>query len=348
MKQNSSAAGGAPGVTIVIPHWKGVDILRHTLTYVYKNTAYENYSVLVVNNGCPDRSIDEVLPGFPEAGVIDAGENRGFAAGCNLGIEASESPYVVLLNNDTEVAPQWLSELVSAMEQDKAIAAAQPRLLWFFNRNRFDYSGAAGGRLDVLGYPFAYGRVFDSIEQDSGQYMEPRDIFWASGAAVIMRRSALRRAGLLDEAFFAHMEEIDLQWRFHLLGYRVVYCPGAVVFHQSGATLNQESIHKMVLNHRNNIIMLLKNYSTVSLIMLLPARLFLEGLTIAASLAALQPRRALAVVRSMRDIAARLPGIVRQRKSVQGMRTKDDRDIFCAMYRGSIVLDYFIRRRRNV
>ncbi|RKY75731.1 hypothetical protein DRQ07_11420 [candidate division KSB1 bacterium] len=339
-------AGYVPRVTVVIPHWKGEDILRHTLKFLFR-TDYNNFSVIVVNNDSPDGSIDKVMPDFPQAKIVNAPKNLGFAAGCNLGIKHADSEYIVLLNNDTEVDSNWLLNLVSVISSDTSVAAVQVKLLNYFKREFFDYSGAAGGLIDIFGYPFAMGRVFDYMEQDEGQYDSVKDVFWASGAAVILRKSALDKTGLLDEMFFAHMEEIDLEWRFQLNGYKVMTCPDALVYHRSGATLQKENLMKMRLNHRNNIIMLLKNYGTLTLLWVLPLRIMFEIITVVFGIITLQPGRSAAVILSFIDVIINLPLILRKRRIVQNKRIISDSEIMKKMFRGSIVFEYFIKRKKT-
>ncbi len=181
--------------------------------------------------------------------------------GCNEGIRQSDSEYVLLLNDDTVMEGQALGELVRALDGDPQVALAQPKLLNINDRELFDYSGACGGLIDILGYPFAFGRVFMAMEKDKGQFNAPSQIFWACGTAALFRRRALDEVGLLDEDYFAHMEEVDLAWRLHLAGYNGVRVPQAVVYHYSGKTLPNTERWKMYLNHRNSLACLVKNYS---------------------------------------------------------------------------------------
>jgi len=338
--------GQSPEVAVVIPHWKGEDILRHTLESL-RHTEYSNFKIIVVNNNSPDGSVDAVRRDFPEIEVIDSEFNLGFAGGCNLGIKKAGAEYVALLNNDTEVTPMWLTYLVDVLEKDSKVAAVQPKMLWFYNRGTFDYSGGAGGEIDIFGYPFTLGRVFEFVEQDKGQYDKPREIFWASGAAVIIRSSVLDYTGLLDETFFAHMEEIDLQWRFHLAGYKVVNCTRAVVYHRAGATLAHQNVRKMVLNHRNNLVMLLKNYQTETLLWLMPVRVFLEIWTIAFGVISLDFKRSLAAFYGLCSVVRFIPHIIRERKKVSAIRSVSDKVIRDKMFRGSIALEYFIKGKRT-
>jgi GT2 family glycosyltransferase len=205
-----------------------------------------------------------------------------------------------------------------------------------------------GGLLDRFGYPFAIGRIFDFLEEDQGQYNGHFNIFWASGTAMLLRMAALRQTGLLDEDFFAHMEEIDLSWRLHLVGYEVVSVSESTVYHYSGYSLGHEAHRKMYLNHRNNWIMLLKNYAWRTLLWVAPIRLFLEGVTLVVSLIKLDFKRAWAVIRALGFVALHFGGILKKHRAVQRLRKVSDLQIFEIMYRGSIVWQYFVLGRKRV
>jgi len=331
-------------VTIVIPHHGGRDVLGRCLASI-RRTLHRPFNVLVVDNASADGSAGMLRTGFPEVRVLTNRTNRGYAGGCNDGIRAAHTPWVLLLNNDTEVDPAWLGPLLAAGEADDSIAAVQPKILSLQNRGFFDYSGAAGGEMDVFGYPFARGRIFDHLERDEGQYDAPADIFWASGAAVLLRKSAAEAAGLLDEDFFAHMEEIDLDWRLHRAGFRVVSRPDSVVYHLGGGTLRHGSLRKMTLNHRNSLIMLLKNASFTALSFIFPARLFLELATVAAAMAAGSPKRAAASVLGMLGVIPRLPVVLRGRAGMRAIGVAPESHVLHRLYRGSIAYQHFIRRR---
>jgi GT2 family glycosyltransferase len=333
-------------VTVVIPHRDGTDILRHALIHLQK-TRYPNFEIVVSSGGSTDGSLDRVRAEFPDVRVIASSANWGFAAACNAGIRGSTGPYVALLNNDTETDPGWLSRLVETAETDPGIAAVGAKVLQFTRRDRFDYAGAAGGELDLFGYPYAWGRVFDTLETDTGQYDSTRDVFWASGAALLLRRSALDRIGLLDETFFAHMEEIDLQWRLLRAGYRVVCQPSAVVYHRGGGTLDSAALRKMVLNHRNSLAMLMKNHSCETLAWVLPFRLCLEALTIGASIARGEIRRAAAVVLGLSGAVRRLPSILLGRRKAQAGAVLSESRFLHRMHRGSAALAYYTFHKRT-
>jgi len=335
-----------PLVTVIIPHFHGEAILRRCLAAL-QDTRHADYGVLLVDNGSQDGSVEAIRAGFPGVRILRSEINLGFAGGCNLGIRRSRSPLVFLLNDDAVVTPGWLGPLVSAMASDPKIAAVQPKLLSLQEPRRFDYAGGAGGEIDLFGYPFTRGRLFDHCETDRGQYDRPGSVFWASGAATLLRRSILDCVGLFDASFFAHMEEIDLNWRMQKAGFRIVSEPQSVVYHQAGGTLHQDSFRKMTLNHRNSLIMLLKNYDLQTLAWVLPLRLALEAMTFLGGLLALKPRRSAAVAAGIWGVIRNGSVIRRGRRLNRKSFIVPDRILMRRMYRGSAALAYFLSRVRT-
>lgn len=330
-----------PRLSIVIPHLQGAGILRDCLNSIFQST-FRSFEVIVVDNASTDGSRKMVTREFPQVKLHALSSNRGYAGGCNAGIQQSDSEFVLLLNDDTVLEPQTLGELVAAMDGDPATAFAQPKLLNIRDRRRFDYSGACGGLMDFLGYPFAFGRLFMSLEEDQGQYDSPSQIFWACGTAAIFRRSSLNEVGLLDEDFFAHMEEIDLAWRLILAGYHGVRVPAAVVYHYSGGTLPNTERRKMLLNHRNSIACLVKNYSLTHLVWILPLRIVFEWGTIIVSFLRGDFRRGPAALTVQFMLPWLLYRCFSKRRQVQKIRRVSDREIRRKMYRGSIVIQHFL------
>ncbi|ASQ90034.1 glycosyl hydrolase [Prosthecochloris sp. GSB1] len=333
-------------VEVVIPHYRGFSMLERCLRSL-SATRYPSMRICVVDNASGEEEIGSLAARFDGLRVIAHTENKGFAGGCNSGLFSSTAKYLVFMNDDVTVEPSWLRKLVDAAEEDPSIAALQPKVLSAPARrngeSRFDYAGAAGGRIDRLGYPFCYGRTFRETERDEGQYDRPRDIFWASGAAMFVRRDAAVASGGFDEEFFMHMEEIDLCWRLLLRGLRVVSAPGSVVYHEGGASLAAGSPEKRYLNHRNNIAMLLRNMSLSHLFWAFPLRLMLE-LTAAAGYFFRGDdglRAAGAVLRALRDNAAQVSAIGAKRREVQLSRRVRERTLF----RGAPFSVFFVRRR---
>ena len=268
----------SPKVTIVILNWNGQKYLRQFLPSVL-STQYSNYEVIIADNGSTDDSISFLQTNYPSIRHIRFTENLGFAKGYNDALKQVESDYYVLLNSDVEVTASWLQPQVDLLESDKNIAATQPKILSYKNKKMFEYAGAAGGWLDKYGYPFAKGRVFDVCEEDNGQYDQSEPIFWASGAALLIRSKIFHEMKGFDEYFFAHQEEIDLCWRIQLAGYKIYSCPSSVVYHVGGGTLPRGNSLKTYLNFRNNRIMMSKNLPLSKKLWVMPARNFLDGLS---------------------------------------------------------------------
>lgn len=246
-------------VSVVILNWNGADMLRRFLPSVLACSQAEGVEVYVADNGSTDDSCEIIKWEFPDVRLIRLAENYGFAEGYNKALKQVEAEYVVLLNSDVEVTPDWLTPMVDYMDTHPDVAACQPKILSYHERNSFEYAGAAGGFIDCYGYPFCRGRIFESVEEDRGQYDKVVSVFWATGAALLIRLKVYQEVGGLDGRFFAHMEEIDLCWRLRSRGHNVVCLPSSSVYHVGGATLKKDNPHKTFLNFRNNLLMLYKN-----------------------------------------------------------------------------------------
>ncbi len=335
-----------PIVTVVIPHLEGEKMLRRCLAAVLQ-TRGPDFEILIVDDGSTDSSCEMIDKDYPDVRLVRNKTTLGFAAACNAGIRASQGRYVALLNDDAVVTPDWLAPLVRALESDGSVAAAQPKILSLQNPDRFDYSGGAGGEIDLFGYPFARGRLFETIEEDAGQYDIQRPCFWASGAAVLFKRSALDRVGLFEERFFAHMEEIDLCWRMHWAGYQVLAVPDAVVRHQTAGTLATSSLQKMTLNHRNSLLMILRNHTLSALLFIFPLRLVFEAATLAWALVKGQPERALAVIAGLAGVVRNWTCVTTGRKTVRAISQVSESMLLHYMYRGSAAVAYYARGVRR-
>ena len=244
-------------VAIVILNWNGARMLRQYLPTVL-NYSHDEAVVYVADNASTDDSLDLLRREFPECRLILLEKNWGFADGYNKALAQIEADYFLLLNSDIEVTHHWLTPLIEFMDVHPEVAACQPKLLSIYNKDMFEYAGASGGYLDRYGYPFCRGRVFDTIEEDDGQYDYATEILWATGAALMIRSKDYWEAGGLDGRFFAHNEEIDLCWRLCIRG-RKLYClPESYVYHVGGGTLPKSNPMKTFLNFRNNLTMLYK------------------------------------------------------------------------------------------
>lgn len=262
-------------VAVVILNWNGAEMLKQFLPSVISFSTIEGVEIVVADNHSSDQSLQVLQSEFPQVRVICLEENYGFAEGYNRTLAQIQAEYVVLLNSDVEVTPDWLQPLVSFMDSHPEVAACQPKLLSYRNKNLFEYAGAAGGYLDRFGYPYCRGRIMGTVEEDRGQYNSICSILWASGAALFVRLKDYIEAGGLDAAFFAHMEEIDLCWRLRTRGRDIVCIPQSVVYHVGAATL-KESPRKTFLNFRNNLLMLYKNLPQEELNTVLAVRMLLD------------------------------------------------------------------------
>ncbi len=247
-----------PKVAIVILNYNGKHWLQKFLPSVVATT-YTNADIIIADNASTDDSVAFLATQYPQLQIINIPTNQGFAKGYNTALQQVNADYYVLLNSDVEVTPNWVTPIIELMESNATIAVCQPKLLSYSQPHLFEHAGASGGYIDKFGYPFARGRVFETIEVDTGQFNNSIPIFWASGAAFFIKASIYKQLGGLDEYFFAHQEEIDMCWRVQLAGYKVMVCPQSIVYHVGGGTLQQGSPTKTFLNFRNNLIMLAKN-----------------------------------------------------------------------------------------
>ena len=244
-------------VAIVILNWNGAKMLAQYLPTVL-NYSRDEATVYVADNASTDDSLELLRQKFPECRLIVLDKNWGFAEGYNKALAQIEATYYLLLNSDVEVTHHWLTPLIEFMDVHPEVAACQPKLLSVADKDMFEYAGASGGYLDRYGYPFCRGRLFDTVEEDNGQYDYASEILWATGAALMIRAKDYWDAGGLDSRFFAHNEEIDLCWRLRIRG-RKIYClPESYVYHVGGGTLPKGNPMKTFLNFRNNLTMLYK------------------------------------------------------------------------------------------
>ncbi len=322
---------------VVILNWNGEEHLKKFLPAVLANTP-AGVGIVVADNGSQDGSLALLEGEFPQVEIIRLDDNYGYAEGYNRALAQIDADFYILMNSDVEPAPDWFPPLIAAMEAGTRLAAVAPKLLAYTDRDHFEYAGASGGFIDFLGYPFCRGRILRSIERDNGQYDTPREVFWASGACMMVRAEAFREMGGFDETFFAHMEEIDLCWRLHLHGWRVGVEPRSTVYHLGGGTLPNDNPRKLYLNYRNNLAMLYKNLPQGSREFILFIRMVLDGASAAVFLLQGRPKLFSVVFRAHMDFHARRPALAVLRKQIRATATTRARWI----YPGSILLRYFL------
>lgn len=264
-------------VAIVILNWNGRKFLEQFLPSVVQHSA-NGAQIIVADNASTDDSVSWLKENYPAIRIIQNAVNGGFAKGYNDALKSVDADYFVLLNSDVEVTANWLEPVIALMDSDPKIAACQPKIRAYHDREKFEYAGAAGGFIDKWGFPFCRGRIFDSYETDHGQYDDNCEVFWATGACLFMRANAWKEANGLDEDFFAHMEEIDLCWRLRNRGWKVMYCGQSTVFHVGGGTLSKQSPRKTFLNFRNNLELLLKNHAPGFIFIKIFLRMVIDGI----------------------------------------------------------------------
>lgn len=323
----------------MIVTWNGRPLLERFLPSVLA-TDYPQLEVVVADNASTDGTAEWLAAAHPAVRAVRHPENWLFARGNNEAVRQTSSELVCLMNNDVEVPPDWLHPLVDALAADAGVAAVQPKLLQHGDRTRFEYAGGAGGFIDSYGYPFTRGRLFSTMEVDAGQYDDARDVCWATGACMLIRRDAWDAAGGLDEAFGMHMEEIDLCWRLWRARWRVRAEPRSHVWHLGGASLPQGDPRKTRLNFRNSLLTLYKNTSPSEWPRLRRMRRLLDGAAAARMLAGGDRSGAAAVRAGWREFAELAPRYADARPA------GDDAGAM-PLYRGSVVADYYLRRRRR-
>ncbi|MEO8759865.1 MAG: glycosyltransferase family 2 protein, partial [Bacteroidia bacterium] len=264
-----------PKIAVVILNFNGKKLLQKFLPSVIDNSKLA--TIYVADNASTDDSISFLKTDFPQVKIIELIQNYGFAKGYNEALKRVDADYFILVNSDVEVTPNWIEPIINLMETDKAIAAAQPKIVSYNTKDEFEYAGACGGFIDKYGYPFCRGRIFDTIEKDTNQYNNPIEIFWATGACMFVRAQVFNELKGFDGFYFAHMEEIDLCWRIKNTGHKIMVVPGSVVYHVGGGTLNKLSPQKTFLNFRNSLLSLTKNNTSGNLFFKILVRLNLDG-----------------------------------------------------------------------
>ncbi len=325
-------------IAIVILNWNGRHLLEQFLPKVLEHSLTQA-SVYVADNASTDDSVAFLTESFPQVKIIQNATNGGYARGYNEALERLEEDLFVLMNSDIVTSVGWLDPILEAFENDPHLGAAQPKILDLKRPDHFEYAGAGGGFLDYFGYPFCRGRLFDTLEKDDGQYNDRLPIFWASGACLVVRRSAFYEAGALDEQFFAHQEEIDLCWRIQAAGYSILHLGDSAAFHLGGATLEQMNPQKTFLNFRNNLMLLLKNVPGRKVYSILFLRMCLDGIAAVKFLAEGKLKHSLAILRAHFGFYAKVPSLLRLRR-----RTKKTKTYSTTL---SIVWQYFVLKKKH-
>ena len=333
-----------PLVEVIILHHNNKTLIGDCLRSLIK-TKYSNLKITVIDNASSDDSVAFIREKFPLVNIIENKENFLFAAANNIALKKTKAKYAILLNNDTEQEPDWISELVKIAEKKENgdVAALQPKFLDLKNKKNFEYAGAAGGFIDIYGYPVCQGRIFDNIEEDKGQYDEIREIFWSCGAAMLIRMSVLKKIGYLDETIGAYAEELDLSWRMNLAGYRLLYVPKAVIYHLGSKSWGEKRLKftKIYLIHRNHWIILFKNYEVKTWFKILPMKALLEGIAFFGFLFK-EPKRSLAIAKVGWWILTHPAILLKLNKEVSKLKKVSDNETMDKMIRKSVAFDYHV------
>ncbi|MGV8814957.1 MAG: glycosyltransferase family 2 protein [Gelidibacter sp.] len=329
-------------IAIVILNWNGKDLLEKFLPSVILHS--EDAVIYVADNASTDNSVAFVRSTYPTVKIIENKENGGYAKGYNDALKYVDEDIYCLLNSDVEVTADWLSPIQSIFQTEAETAIVQPKILDYKNKAYFEYAGAAGGFIDKFGYPYCRGRIFDTIEKDTGQYNDTTEIFWASGACFFIRKSVFKTLGGFDASFFAHMEEIDLCWRAHNSGVIAKYVGASTVYHVGGATLKTTNPRKTYLNFRNSLFTLTKN-APKNLFILIFTRLFLDGLAALKFLSEFKLKHIMAILKAHYSFYASLPYLLRKRQLLKQHMHVDSLSKYYKTR--SIVWLYFVKNRKK-
>lgn len=323
---------------VVILNWNGQQWLERFLPQVIAHSA-NDARVIVADNGSTDGSMEWVRTHVPAAEVIELKGNYGFAGGYNRALAQVQAKYFVLLNSDVEVTSGWVRTLENHLEARPDMAACQPKMLSFHDRARFEHAGAAGGFIDRNGYPFCRGRIFDITEEDKGQYDDDLDVFWATGACLMIRSEAFRQAGGFDDKLFAHMEEIDLCWTLRRAGWRIGYTSNATVYHVGGGALGYGNPRKTFLNFRNSLAVLTRQLRSRWIGYRIFHRIIMDLFAAAKFTVEGHGKHAWQVFRAHMEFISWLPKLLRERRQLQALERNPD---LTGMYRRSIAYDRYI------
>ena len=329
---------------VVILNWNGRNLLEQFFPALLLHTPSDLAEIIVADNGSNDDSISFLETHYPQIRHISFDRNHGFSEGYNLALSQLEHEYVVLLNSDVEVTESWLETAIDYLDNNPDVSALQPKLLDYKNKTAFEYAGASGGFIDIYGYPFCRGRIFTTIEKDTGQYDNPAEVFWATGACLIIRLNDFHEAGGFDKNFFAHQEEIDLCWRLKARGKKIMCLPQSVVYHIGGATLKMEHPQKTFLNFRNNLLMVYKNLPDKYYRRTMIFRFFSDYLAALRFLLQAYPANAWSVIKARWNFH-------KQKKDYRNIRKinleKTIDELPSGILRHSILWKYYINNKKN-
>lgn len=306
--------------------------------------AYTGYEVIVVDNASTDDTLSYVQENFPSVKTLQIAINRGFANGYYEALKQIRAKYYVLLSADFEVTQGWFPPLINAMQRYTGLAACQPKVRYWREREYFEYAGAGGGFMDKWGYLFCRGRIFNDLEKDEGQYNDDIEVFWASGGCFMVKADLYHKMGGLDPDLYAHMEEVDLCWRLKNAGYKIGYIGQSTVYHVGGSVISYGSPQKLYYNFRNSLILLLKNEKATRLLWLFPLRLVLDGIAGLQMMAGGKFKEMATIVKAHFHFYGSLGKWLGRRKAAQKLVTHRDKS---GIYPRSIIWQYFALRKKQ-
>ncbi|MGY0408869.1 MAG: glycosyltransferase family 2 protein [Polaribacter sp.] len=325
-------------IAIVILNWNGQKLLEQFLPSVLKFSV-QIADIYLADNASTDTSISYVKTYFPSVKIIKNTINGGYAKGYNDALKYVNADIYCLLNSDIEITENWLPPILEVFKKEQNTAIIQPKILDFKDKTKFEYAGAGGGFVDLYGYPYCRGRVFNNLETDTGQFNDISEIFWASGACLFIRSSVYHQIGGLDEDYFAHQEEIDLCWRVQNLGYKIKYVGTSIVYHVGGATLRGTNPQKTYLNFRNSLLNVVKNVPKKWFLFVIFSRLILDGFAGVKFLIELKPKHTKAIIMAHFSFYKNFFKFLGKRRKLQ---KKQDYNLHT-----SIVWQYYVLRRKN-
>ncbi len=331
-------------VAIVILNWNGETFLEQFLPGLIDRSQLPGVEIIVADNRSSDGSAAMMQKKFSDIRVISLDKNHGFAGGYNMALQQVKAKYYLLLNSDIEVQENWLNPLLSFMNSNSKVAACSPVLLDYHKRTKYEYAGAAGGYIDKYGYPFCRGRIFYTVEEAGNFPKKPVEVFWTTGACMLIRSECFREAGGFDESFFAHMEEVDLCWRLKNMGHQVAIVPDSAVYHVGGGTLPKENPFKTYLNFRNNLLLLYKNLPDKTVSKTIRKRKLMDGLAAIMFLAYFKFGDFRAVIKA-HGAFRKMKNSYRKQRNIEASVTR--RSDHPEMYQKSVVYDYFFAGRKH-
>ncbi len=299
-------------IAIVILNWNGEVLLERFLPSVMEYSA--NAEIYVADNASTDNSISFLKENYPTIQLIQNSSNGGFAKGYNDALKHVKADIFCLLNSDVEVTENWLEPILAAFERLPNASVIQPKILDLLKQDHFEYAGAAGGFIDKLGYPFCRGRIFQHLEQDTGQYNDTKEIFWATGACMFVKSDVFMSLGGFDTDYFAHQEEVDFCWRAKNSGYKIYYVGGSKVYHLGGSTLSNMNPKKTYLNFRNSLFSIIKNLPLGKAFLIIFIRLLLDGIAALRFIFQFRFKHCIAILRAHLSFYRHIPKMLKKRE----------------------------------